>query len=206
MARTGAFPDLNVRTFDGQRVVIRSAPAFETRELDGMFQIEGYGLKFDVVADLGWFTESFRSGAFSETLDDVRYLIGHDYTRPAVARSQKTMTLAEDDTGLHYEMSLDMRSPDVMSLAVAVDRGDIDKASIGFYFPRSKDYEFTEGDEDEGTKDHYEIVRVRELIEISAVNWPAHESSDLQPARSLTSAAADTYIHNQRMKLELLTI
>ena len=47
------------------------------------------------------------------------------------------------------------------------------------------DYEFVEGDSEEARKDHYTITRVTRLWEISAVDFPAHESSSLEPARNL---------------------
>ena len=197
------YPDVRTSKRSGQTVIVRECPLPTLRQLDdNEYEFSGYGLEWDVVAEIGWFTESFRKGAFKDTLDDVRFLLGHDYTRPALARSPNTMTVEEDDTGPRYGGSLDLRSPDAMSLAVAMSRGDIDKASIGF---SGIDYEFTEGDEEEGIKDHYDVISVRRLWEISAVNFPAHESSSLDP-RALTNAAADTYIQNQRMKLELLAI
>ena len=141
------------------------------------FEVEGYGLRWDAVADLGWFTESFQKGAFAETLEDVRFKIGHDYSRVALARSPRTMEVTEDDEGLYFRATLDLRNTDAMGLAVAIERGDVDKASIGFSY--ETDYEFTAGDEGAGTKDHYTITRVEKLYEISAVDFPAHESSDL---------------------------
>ena len=199
------YPAVRTSERSGQIVIIRECPLPTLRQLDdNEYEFSGYGLEWDVVADIGWFTESFRKGAFSETLDDVRFMLGHDYSRPALARSPKTFQVDEDDAGLFYRGTLDLRSPDAMALAVAMNRGDIDKASIGF---SGITYEFTEGDyyDDGDKKDHYDIIKVRRLWEISGVNFPAHESSSLVP-RALTNAAADTYIANERMKLELLSV
>lgn len=154
----------------GKIMLARAALPFETRQTGDEFIIEGYGLEWDQVADLGWFNETFVKGAFSDVLDDVRWKVGHNYERVALARSPRTMRVYEDDTGLGYEARLDLRSPYAMDLMVAVERGDVDKASIGF---TPGDYRY------EDANDLYVNTKVDELWEISAVDWPAYESSAL---------------------------
>ena len=187
------YPALGVMERSGapDGVLLRAAPVPElVRQLEGeaeTFAIRGYGLEWDVVADLGWFTESFERGAFVDTLDEVRLKIGHDYGRVALGFSPDTLTVREDDRGLYYESDLDMRSPEHRTLAVALERRDVRNASIGF---SGMTYEFTEGDDDEVP--HYNITKVRRLWEISAVDFPAHESSDMRPRDALVPASALT--------------
>ena len=64
--------------------------------------VRGYGLEWGDVYDGGWFTESFRQGAFSDTLEGVRLKVGHDHRTLAIARSPGTMEVGEDDDGLFY--------------------------------------------------------------------------------------------------------
>lgn len=95
---------------------------------------------------LGSFTEVVRQGAFAKTLAenaDVPFYLNHTGTTLARTKSG-TMRLAEDDTGLHTEASLDPASPRVQELRSAMDRGDIDEMSFAFWVTRqmwSPDYD-----------------------------------------------------------------
>ena len=174
-----------VRAGSGAHVERRFAGDLEIRQDDdtGIYKVRGYALRWDTRADLGWFTESFQRGAFSGdgVLDDVRFKVGHDYRRLALARSPKTATFREDDTGLYYEADLDMQNPDTIALASAVGRGDVDGCSIGFTMRGGK-YEFEiPSDDNTLEKEHVTIVRVGNLFENSAVDFPAYASSSLEP-------------------------
>ena len=163
--------------------------------------IGGYGLEWDDVYDGGWFTESFREGAFLETLGDVRLKVGHDHNRIALARSPDTMDVSEDDKGLVFEARLDLRSPEHLTLYIAIERGDVDGMSIGFW-PIE---EVVTRKEDEPA--HYEVTRA-ELLEISAVDFPAYESSSVEARdehREL-QATEDRFIMRSRDDLTLLAI
>ncbi|MEU8906512.1 HK97 family phage prohead protease [Streptomyces mirabilis] len=89
---------------------------------------------------LGPFTEVVRAGAFKKTLDegaDVPFLVNHSGLTLARTKSG-TMRLAEDDTGLHTEAELDPASPHVTALRSAMDRGDVDEMSFGFWITRQQ--------------------------------------------------------------------
>ena len=167
----------------------------EIRQLEDAdeFGVQGYGLKWDTVANIGWFTESFRKGAFKDTLEDVRFLIGHNYGMVALARSPTSWQISEDDVGLRFEGNIDIANNiDARNLASAMTRGDIDKMSIGF---SGLKYEYTEGYEDDNgnwVRPHYDIISVKKLWEISAVNWPAHESSELEAKNKVTKTSLTT--------------
>ncbi|MGW1892139.1 HK97 family phage prohead protease [Streptomyces sp. NPDC002004] len=95
---------------------------------------------------LGPYTEVVRSGAFKKTLNesaDVPFLVNHSGLTLARTKSG-TLRLAEDDTGLHAEADLDPASPHVQALRSAMDRGDVDEMSFGFWVTRqqwSPDYD-----------------------------------------------------------------
>ena len=95
---------------------------------------------------LGPYTEVIRGGAFKKTLSegaDVPFLVNHAGLTLARTKSG-TLRLAEDDTGLHTEADLDPTSPLVQALRSAMDRGDVDEMSFGFWVTRqqwSPDYD-----------------------------------------------------------------
>lgn len=89
---------------------------------------------------LGPFTEVVRAGAFTKTLAegaDVPFLVNHGGLTLARTKSG-TMSLAEDDTGLHTEAQLDPASPHVAALRSAMDRGDVDEMSFAFWVTRQQ--------------------------------------------------------------------
>jgi hypothetical protein len=95
---------------------------------------------------LGDYTEVIRSGAFAKTLSenaDVPFLVNHGGLTLARTKSG-TMQLSEDEAGLHVDAQLDPASPHVQALRSAMDRGDVDEMSFGFWITRqqwSPDYE-----------------------------------------------------------------
>jgi HK97 family phage prohead protease len=95
---------------------------------------------------LGSYTEVVRAGAFKKTLSegaDVPFLVNHGGLTLARTKSG-TLRLAEDDTGLHTEADLDPASPHVLALRSAMERGDVDEMSFGFWVTRqqwSPDYD-----------------------------------------------------------------
>lgn len=89
---------------------------------------------------LGAYTEVVRQGAFTKTLSeaaDVPFLVNHGGLTLARTKSG-TLRLAEDDTGLHTEADLDPASPHVQALRSAMERGDVDEMSFGFWATRQQ--------------------------------------------------------------------
>ena len=151
-------------------------------ETTGGVDIAGYGLRWEETTTL-WegggdyptYTESFTKGAFDGRMGDVRLLRNHGDL--ALARtSQGTMTTKEDKDGLAFTASLSMDDPAARGLATKLERGDVDKMSVGFSMRQGKS---TFTIDDESNVVHEEILRVGELFEISAVNWPAYDSSEV---------------------------
>jgi HK97 family phage prohead protease len=133
---------------------------------------------------LGPYTEVVRSGAFKKTLNeaaDVPFLVNHGGLTLARTKSG-TMRLAEDGTGLHTEADLDPANPDVLALRSAMDRGDVDEMSFGFWVTRqqwSPDY------------DQRDILEVNlNKGDVSVVNYGAnpHTAGAQLNTRQLASA------------------
>lgn len=99
-------------------------------------RLVGYASVFDSPSrDLGGFTEVVKPGAFRRTLaskdNDVLALVEHLPHVVLGRLSAKTLKLAEDSRGLHFEID----PPDTQAardLVVSIERGDVRGASFAF--------------------------------------------------------------------------
>ena len=165
------------------RAAVRSYKmTFETRqdEATGDYIIRGTAAVYDVetvivTANGDTFIEVIQRGAFNDKTDltDVRLFVNHQLGALARSRNNNensTMRLWVDDIGLNFEARLDAkRSPAAANLYSAVDRGDMDSMSFGFYV--DKDGEIIE--RRDGTKKRT-ITQVASVIEVSVVDFPAY--------------------------------
>lgn len=137
------------------------------------------------------FIEVIRAGAFDDTdLDDVRLLINHDFNGIALARSRRnnksdkpnTMQVTPRDNGLKFSADLDTANNEQARAAYsAIDRGDMDGVSFCFFVsPENQRWSKRDG------VDFREIFKVDRVIEISLVNFPAYEGTNIN-SRSLDS-------------------
>lgn len=161
---------------------------FEIRadEQDGIGILTGRPIVYNQWTDLGWFDEVIDSGALNVTdLTDVRFLINHDFSRIPLARSRRnngnsTMQFSLDDSGMNLDwVKLDIaNNTDSRALFSAVKRGDI--SGMSFCMIVGKD-SWEDLDKDH-PKRH--ITEIKTVIEVSAVNFPAYESTSIQAQRS----------------------
>lgn len=155
--------------------------------------VEGLAAVYEqetVISDcFGEFTEVIRAGAFDECdLSDVRLLVNHDFNGIALARSRRnnksdkpnTMQLTVDENGVNIRADLDTENNEqARALYSAISRGDMDGMSFCFYVsPNNQRW-----NED---LTHREILKVDKVIEVSAVNFPAYEGTNIDN-RSLDS-------------------
>ena len=139
----------------------------------------------------GEFIEVIRKGAFDECdFSDVRLLVNHDFNGIALARSRRnnksdkpnTMQITVDERGLNIKADLDTENNEqARALYSAISRGDMDRMSFCFYVEEDGQ-RWTEKD---GVK-YREILKVAKVIEVSAVNFPAFQGTNID-ARSLDS-------------------
>jgi HK97 family phage prohead protease len=139
--------------------------------------IEGYAAVFDKWADLGFFREKVRKGAFKKTIKeaDIRALFNHDPNYVLGRNKAKTLDLAEDKHGLQFRVE----PPETGwagDLAVSIKREDINQASFGFQTVRDE----WNHDADPAER---ELIEVR-LFDVSVVTYPAYPQTDVS-ARSL---------------------
>lgn len=141
---------------------------FEVRSEGSHTIVEGYAAVFNKrSSDLGGFFEQIQPGAFKKTLkeQDVRALWNHDANYPLGRMSAETLRVAEDDNGLHYELTLGSQTY-ARDLAISMERGDVKESS--FLFRAIKD--------DWTTEEDYPIRTLQEvaLYEVSPVTFPAY--------------------------------
>lgn len=150
--------------------------------------IEGYAAVFNQWADLGFFREKVRAGAFKKTIKeaDIRALFNHDANYVLGRNKAKTLHLAEDDHGLQFRVD----PPDTSfanDLAVSIKRKDINQASFGFRTVRDE----WNHDADPAER---ELIEVR-LFDVSVVTYPAYEQTEVT-ARSLADQFIARVQHN----------
>ena len=120
----------------------------------------------------------------------MRLLVNHDFNGIALARSRhnnksdkpNTMQLTVDESGLHTRADLDTENNEqARALYSAISRGDMDGMSYCF---------FVEKDGQVWTEENgvlrREIIKVSKVIEVSVVNFPAYQGTNID-ARSLDS-------------------
>ena len=137
------------------------------------------------------FYEVIERGAFEETdFTDVLFFVNHDLTKIPLARSRRnngnsTMQLKVDERGLNIETNLDVENnTDARSLYSAIKRGDI--TGMSFLFSVKEDA-WEKLDAKIPTRRIKRISRVRE---VSAVNFPAYEATEIS-ARETRSLDGD---------------
>jgi len=138
----------------------------------------------------GVFNEIIERGAFDETdFSDVLFFINHNIDKIPLARSRRnngssTMTITTDEQGVSMNSLVDIENHyEARALYSAVGRGDIKGMSFMF---RIKEQKWENLDSDMPTR---RILKVAKVFEVSAVNFPAYEGTDIdaREARSLDS-------------------
>lgn len=165
---------------------------FEVRaqqnEEHGAF-IDGRAIVCNSATDMGWYDEIIADGALDHTdLRDVRLLVNHNTSMIPLARSRNnnensTMQLTVvDGGGMDIRADLDTENnAEAKSLYSAVKRGDISGMSFMFIVAGDK---WDNVDSDHPTRT---ITDIRQVLEVSAVTWPAYEATSLE-ARGLSDA------------------
>ena len=121
------------------RLEVRSAST------DEELIVEGYAATFNEPYELyggppyGWI-EEVDPHAFDKTLasnPDVPLLLNHE-GMPLARTKSGTLQLSTDQVGLKMRGTLDKRDPQVQSVAVKLERGDMDEMSFAFWVIRDE--------------------------------------------------------------------
>lgn len=162
----------------------RNYPAeFRADESNGL--IEGIPIVFDTPTDIGgMFEETIVKGAISdEIIKDVRFFWNHNIEEKAIARSiipiEKLggLKLTVEEKGVRMLANPNRKRTDANDLCLAIEDGVINAMSFMFGVAEER-WE----DADTSYPKRF-ITRIDPLIEVSAVNWPAYESTDIHARR-----------------------
>ncbi len=132
----------------GREVRLVVTQPFEVRDIgDGQFNISGCASVTDTPYEMGFYTETIRSGAFTQTLNnrpDVQLLVNH--TGLPLARTVSgTLRLSEGDNGLNFDADVDQGMSAAQDVRIAAGRGDMDQCSFAFCGARSEwDEDYTQ--------------------------------------------------------------
>lgn len=187
--------DKEIRSFD-----------FEMRaeqKEDGKGEIFGRPIVYEQKTDLGFFDEVIAKGALDKAnLKDVRLLVNHDTSMIPLARSRNnnansTMQLMPDEEGLGFRADLDLENnSDARNLYSAIERGDISGMSFMF----TVDGEAWEDlDSEHPTRI---LTSISNVFEISAVTWPAYESTSIGVRDTRALESAELALERARESLE----
>lgn len=142
--------------------------------------ITGRPIVFNSRTDLGYCDEIIESGALDKSdLTDIKFFVNHDTSKIPLARakagdSNSTMKISVDKDGMTISVELDTENnTEARALYSAVKRGDISGMSFMF----SIDSEEWENLESEHPTRH--IKSIGEVVEVSAVNFPAYEDTEI---------------------------
>lgn len=142
--------------------------------------ITGRPIVYNSKTDLGYFDEVIEYGALNGAdLKDVRFLVNHDISKIPLARSRNnnansTMQLTPDDQGLAIRVNLDVKNnSEARNLYSAIERGDISGMSFMF---RVDDEEWSELESEHPTR---HVRKISDVVEVSAVTFPAYESTSI---------------------------
>jgi len=153
-------------------------------EISGVPNIQGYAAKYNTLSgDLGGFKERIAPGAFARSLKegcDCRCLYNHDQNLVLGRTKSGTLSLQEDKVGLNFLCTL----PDTSyarDLHTLIKRGDVSQCSFAFTV---QDDEWGVGLDDEGEQCSIRTLRDVNLMDVSAVTYPAYEDTQVS-ARQL---------------------
>lgn len=177
---------------------------FEIRadQEDDVKIITGRPIVYNSRTDMGFFDEIIEVGALDDAdLTDVRFLVNHDRAMIPLARSRRnngnsTMKLTPDFQGLNIDfIKLDVENnTTARALYSAVERGDISGMSFMFSID---DEEWTDLESNHPTR---HIKKIGSVVEISAVTFPAYESTEIYARSKDALDSARAAMENARQQ------
>ena len=168
-----------VRHFRAEGLEVRSNTKTDEILISGTPIV--YERDYTVTDALGTFTERMAPGVAQDVLSkaDVRFLFNHDGL-PLARTTSGTMTLQDSDSELRFTAALDARQQLANDLAIAIERGDVSQMSCGFIVAQD---EWSEDWEDRT------IQRFADLLDVSAVTYPASPTTTIGIAQRMALAA-----------------
>jgi len=191
-----AMNDLDVcrRKYAGQE--------FRADSQDGEKHLTGHPAVFNSKTDIGGiFEEVIEPGAFDGCdLTDVLFFVNHRDNKIPLARSRNnngnsTMKLTIDLTGLAMDARVDTENnQEARAVYSAVERGDVTGMSFSF---RVEEQAWEKLDTDYPLR---HITKIAKVYEVSAVNDPAYESTDISARDKEALESARAALESARSK------
>jgi HK97 family phage prohead protease len=174
----------------------------DNNEKNGDF-ITGRPIVYDSMTDLGYFNEVIEAGALDKAnLKDVRFLVNHDTSMIPLARSRNnnensTMQMSVDKDGMTIRVNLDTENnSEARNLYSAIKRGDI--TGMSFMFTIDKE-EWEDLESEHPTR---RIRSIGQVLEVSAVTFPAYESTEISARDKEALESAKSLLESKRRSLE----
>ena len=168
-------------------------------QTDEVGVITGRPIVYNSRTDLGFFDEVIEAGALDKAdLRDVRFLVNHDISRIPLARSRNnnansTMQLMPDDQGMAIRVNLDVKNnSDARNLYSAIERGDLSGMSFMFSVD---DEEWADLETEHPTR---HIRKISNVVEVSAVTFPAYESTEISVRNKEALESAKLALENAK--------
>lgn len=165
--------------------------------------ITGRPIVYNSKTDLGYFDEVIERGALNgANLRDVRFLVNHDTSKVPLARSRNnnansTMQLMVDDQGMAIRVNLDVKNnSEARNLYSAIERGDISGMSFMF---RVDDEEWSELESEHPTR---HVKRISDVVEVSAVTFPAYEDTSISVRNKQALESAKLALDSAKRSLD----
>lgn len=151
---------------------------FRAQQEAGKKKIAGYFSVFDIVYQVeSWLFEIMRNTAFDQALALVargerlvKALYQHNIENVLGSTKSQTLQLSTDTKGLWGEID-PPNNPLGQNVVEWMNRGDVDEASIGFFYVSTK---WTQGEK----ADTIEVLEA-DLVECSVANFPKNQSAVL---------------------------
>lgn len=170
----------------------------ENNEKNGDY-ITGKPIVYNSKTDLGYFDEIIEAGALKQAdLKDVRFLVNHNTDMIPLARSRNnnensTMQLEVVEDGMSIRVNLDTENnTEARNLYSAIKRGDISGMSFMFTI----DEERWENLKSDHPTRH--ILKIGQVFEVSAVTFPAYESTEISARDREALESAKTTLDSVR--------
>jgi HK97 family phage prohead protease len=146
--------------------------------------IEGYGSVFNedyvLYEDSSYrIVERILPGAFGKVLgekQDTRCLFNHEPDNVLGRTTNSTLRCAQDDTGLHFENDLDMRTTVAQNVQAFVERGDVTGCSFAFTVSKQA---WRDEKKDNVTVCTREIEEIDQLYDVGPVTYPAYTGTSV---------------------------
>jgi len=149
----------------------------ELRGTDAEPVVSGYAARFNELSEELWgFKEKITQGAFSEAIRgaDIRALFNHDPSQIVARTKNNTLKVWEDEYGLRYEFTPNMKTTAGRDLVEHLRRGDIDQSSFAFSMEGG-----VEEWDDSGDMPVRILKKIGRLYDVSPVTYPAYPSTSV---------------------------